>query len=80
METCVSVLVLAEEVSSLPHEREVTFGSVSPLLPLTRSLGTRTGSEEFWGIKGTFVVKCPPRMLSERLAGTSLDLVVTDTS
>ena len=47
METCVSVLVLAEEVLSLPHEREVTFGSVSPLLPLTRSLGTRTGSEEF---------------------------------
>ena len=83
VETCVSVLVLAEEVSSLAHKREVMFGSVtwlSPLLPLPCPLPTRTGSEGFWGIEGTFVVNCPPRMLSERLVGTPLDLVVTDTS
>ena len=77
--TCVSVLVLTEEVSSLVHG-SLTW--LSPLLPLPRPLVTRTGSEELWGIdsKGIFVVKCPPRMLSERLVGTSLDLVVSCTS
>ena len=77
MVTCVAVLVLTEEVSGLVHG-SVTW--LSPLVPLPHPLATRTGSEEFWGIEGIFDVKCPPRMLSERLVGTSLDLVVSYTS